>query len=46
MSRSFPHLNHIEDGIMRKDTTTAKLTVYEKERSKKIAKKRFIIIGL
>jgi len=42
-NRSFLHLNNIEDGIMRKDTTTAKLTVYEKERNKKISKKRYIV---
>ena len=28
---------------MRKDTTTAKLTTYEKERNKKISKKRYIV---
>ena len=28
---------------MRKDTTTAKLTEYEKERNKKISKKRYIV---
>ena len=42
-NRTFLHINHIEDGIMRKDTTTAKLTVYEKERNKKISKKRYIV---
>jgi len=42
-NRTFLHLNNIEDGIMRKDTTTAKLTVYEKERNKKISKKRYIV---
>jgi len=42
-NRSFLHLNDIEDGIMRKDTTTAKLTVYEKERNRKISKKRYIV---
>ena len=36
-------MNHIEDGIMRKDTTTAKLTPYEKERNKKISKVRYIV---
>lgn len=41
--RSFLYLNHIEDGIMRKDTTTAKLTAYEKERNKKISKKRYMV---
>ena len=28
---------------MRKDTTTAKLTEYEKQRNKKLSKKRYII---
>lgn len=42
-NRTFLHINHIEDGIMRKDTTAAKLTVYEKERNKKISKKRYIV---
>ena len=42
-NRDFLSLNHIEDGIMRKDTTTAKLTEYEKQRNKKISKKRYII---
>ena len=42
-NRSFLHLNDIEDGIMRKDTTTAKLTEIEIERNKKISKKRYIV---
>jgi IS5 family transposase len=42
-NRDFLSLNRIEDGIMRKDTTTAKLTEYEKQRNKKISKKRYII---
>jgi IS5 family transposase len=42
-NRDFLSLNHIEDGIMRKDTTTAKLTEYEKQRNRKISKKRYII---
>ena len=42
-NRDFLNLNHIEDRIMRKDTTTAKLTEYEKERNKKISKKRYIV---
>jgi len=42
-NRTFLHMNNIEDGIMRKDTTTAKLTTYEKERNKKISKKRYIV---
>jgi len=42
-NRSFLHLNEIEDGIMRKDTTTAKITELEIERNKKISKKRYIV---
>lgn len=42
-NRDFLSLNNIEDGIMRKDTTTAKLTEYEKQRNKKISKKRYIV---
>ena len=42
-NRTFLHLNEIQDGIMRKDTKTAKLTAYEKERNKKISKKRYIV---
>jgi IS5 family transposase len=42
-NRSFLHLNEIEDGIMRKDTTTAKITSIEIERNKKISKKRYIV---
>jgi IS5 family transposase len=42
-NRDFLNLNGIEDGIMRKDTTTAKLTEYEIERNKKLAKKRYIV---
>lgn len=42
-NRDFLQLNHITDGIMRKDTTTAKLTEYEKQRNKKISKKRYIV---
>jgi IS5 family transposase len=42
-NRSFLSLNQIKDGIMRKDTTTAKLTEYEHERNKKISKKRYIV---
>ncbi len=44
VNRHFLNMNHIKDGIMRKDTTTAKLTEYEKERNKKISKKRYIIV--
>ncbi len=42
-NRSFLNLNRIKDGIMRKDTTTAKLTEYEIERNKGISKKRYIV---
>ena len=42
-NRSFLHLNEIQDGIMRKDTKTAKLTEAEIERNKKISKKRYIV---
>ena len=35
-------MNGIKDGIMRKDTTTAKLTELEIERNKRISKKRYI----
>jgi len=37
-NRSFLHLNEIEDGIMRKDTTRAKITNREIERNRKISK--------
>jgi IS5 family transposase len=42
-NRGFLSLNVIEDGIMRKDTSTAKLTDRERERNKKLAKRRYII---
>jgi len=42
-NRSFLNLNHIKEGIMRKDTSTAKLTDYEIERNKGISKKRYIV---
>ena len=42
-NRSFLSLNHIEDGIMRKDTPTAKMTHWEKERNQQISKKRYIV---
>ncbi|MBW2035517.1 MAG: hypothetical protein JRI94_18425, partial [Deltaproteobacteria bacterium] len=38
-----PYLLSYYDGIMRKDTTTAKLTKVEIERNKKISKKRYIV---
>ena len=40
----FLALNDIEDRIMRKYTTTAKLTEYEKERNNAISKKRYIAV--
>ena len=42
-NRTFLSLNTIRDGIMRKDTTTAKLTEREITRNKKISKKRYIV---
>jgi IS5 family transposase len=42
-NRSFLHLNEIEDGIMRKDTKTAKITEIEIERNKEISKRRYIV---
>jgi transposase, IS5 family len=42
-NRSFLNLNDIQDGIMRKDTTMAKLTEIEKERNNRISKKRYIV---
>ena len=42
-NRDFLALNDIADGIMRKDSTTAKLTEYEKKRNKKISKVRYIV---
>lgn len=42
-NREFLNMNNIADGIMRKDTTTAKLTSYEKKRNKKISKVRYIV---
>jgi len=41
-NRDFLALNHIDDGIMRKDST-AKLTEYKIERNKKISKVRYIV---
>ena len=40
-NRGFLHTNGINDGTMRKDTTT-KPTDLERERNKEIAKKRYI----
>jgi IS5 family transposase len=42
-NRAFLSMNGIKDGIMRKDTTTAKLTELEIERNKRISKKRYIV---
>lgn len=42
-NRSFLAENTIADGIMRKDSTTAKLTNWEIERNKKISKVRYIV---
>ena len=42
-NRSFLHLNEIADGIMRKDTPTAKLTEMELKRNKRISMKRYIV---
>ena len=42
-NRDFLSLNKIADGIMRKDTSTAKLTKFEKQRNKSISKKRYIV---
>ena len=42
-NRDFLALNKIADGIMRKDTKTAKLTDYEIERNKSISKLRYIV---
>ena len=42
-NRSFLNLNMIKDGIMRKDTKTARITEIEVERNKQISKKRYIV---
>ena len=42
-NRNFLSLNNIADGIMRKDTTMAKLTEYETKRNKLISKKRYVV---
>jgi len=42
-NRDFLAMNKFADSIMRKETTTAKLTDYEKERNKQISKKRYIV---
>ncbi len=42
-NREFLSMNKFKDGIMRKDSTTAKLTEFEIERNKKISKVRYIV---
>lgn len=42
-NRNFLSLNNFGDGIMGKNTTTAKLTELEKDRNKKISKVRYIV---
>jgi IS5 family transposase len=42
-NREFLSMNNFKDGIMRKDSTTAKLTDFEIERNKKISKVRYIV---
>ena len=42
-NREFLALNKIEDGIMRKNSTTAKLTDYETKRNKSLSKVRYIV---
>jgi transposase, IS5 family len=42
-NREFLSMNGIEDGIMRKATKGAELTVYEKDRNKAISKVRYIV---
>lgn len=42
-NRDFLAMNKIADGIMRKNSTTAKLTEYEKKRNKNISKVRYIV---
>jgi len=42
-NRDFLAENKIADGIMRKNSTTAKLTEFEIERNKKISKARYIV---
>jgi len=42
-NRTFLHENDMEDGIMRKDTKSTKLTKTEKERNKELYKKRYIV---
>jgi len=42
-NRNFLAFNKIADGIMRKDSTTAKLTDWEIDRNKRISKVRYIV---
>jgi transposase, IS5 family len=42
-NRIFLNLNEIKDGVMRKNTTTSRLTDTEIKRNKKISKKRYIV---
>ncbi len=42
-NREFLSMNKFKDGIMRKDSTTAKLTEFEIKRNKKISKVRYIV---
>jgi IS5 family transposase len=42
-NRAFLHMNGINDGIMRKDTTAAKSAELERKRNKRIAKKPYIV---
>lgn len=42
-NRYFLNLNDIEDGIMRKDTKSAKITEIEIKRNRQISKKRYIV---
>jgi IS5 family transposase len=42
-NRGFLAMNGIADGIMRKDTRSTRLTAWEKERNKAIAKLRYIV---
>ena len=42
-NRIFLNLNEIKDGVMRKNTTTTRLTATEIKRNKKISKKRYIV---
>jgi IS5 family transposase len=43
LNRTFLSMNKIADGIMRKNSTTAKLTSVEKDRNKGLSKYRYIV---